>query len=39
LKTVTGKQLLEQMLNRAIAEFVRQVVTDPDLTQRLVVAG
>lgn len=37
-KTVTGQQLLEQMLNRAVAEFVRQVVTDPELTQRLVVA-
>ena len=37
-KTVTGQQLLEQMLNRAVADFVRQVVTDPELTQRLVVA-
>ncbi len=37
-RTVTGAQLLEQMLNRAVAEFVRQVVTDPDLTQRLVAA-
>ncbi len=35
-KTVAGQQLLEQMLNRAVAEFVRQVVTDPDLTQRFV---
>lgn len=38
LKTVTGQQLLEKMLNRAVGEFVRQVVTDPNLTQRLVVA-
>jgi hypothetical protein len=37
-KTATGAQLLEQMLNRAVAEFVRQVVTDADLTQRLVAA-
>jgi hypothetical protein len=37
-KTVTGQQLLEQMLNRAVAEFVRQVVTDPELSQRLVAA-
>jgi hypothetical protein len=37
-KTVSGQQLLETMLNRAVAEFVRQVVTDPELTQRLVVA-
>jgi len=29
--------LLERMLNRAVAEFVRQVVTDPELTQRFVV--
>lgn len=36
--TVTGQQLLERMLNRAVAEFVHQVVTDPELTQRLVVA-
>jgi len=30
--------LLERQLNRAVAEFVHQVVTDPDLTQRLVAA-
>lgn len=30
--------LLERLLNRAVAEFVHQVVTDPDLTQRLVAA-
>lgn len=35
-KTITGQQLLEQMLNRAVAEFVHQVVTDPELSQRLV---
>jgi uncharacterized lipoprotein YmbA len=37
-KTITGQQLLEQMLNRAVAEFVRQVVTDPELSQLLVAA-
>lgn len=37
-KTITGQQLLEQMLNRAVAEFVRQVVTDPELSQRLLAA-
>jgi len=31
-----GRLLLERLLNRAVSEFVRQVVTDPDLTQRLV---
>jgi len=33
-KTTMGRELLERMLNRAVAEFVRQVVTDTDLTQR-----
>lgn len=37
-RTITGQQLLEQILNRAVAEFVRQVVTDPELSQRLVAA-
>lgn len=37
-KTVTGQQLLELILNRAVAEFVHQVVTDPEITQRLVAA-
>jgi hypothetical protein len=37
-KTTMGRELLERMLNRAVAEFVRQVVTDADLTQRLVAA-
>jgi len=37
-KTVAGDKLLERMLNRAVAEFVRQVVTDSDLTQRVVAA-
>jgi hypothetical protein len=37
-KTFTGQQLLEQMLNRAVAEFISQVVTDPELSQRLVAA-
>jgi hypothetical protein len=37
-KTTMGRELLERMLNRAVAEFVRQVVTDTDLTQRLVAA-
>ncbi len=31
-----GRLLLERLLNRAVSEFVRQVVTDPDLTRRLV---
>ena len=30
--------VLERLLNRAVSEFVRQVVTDPDVTQRLVAA-
>jgi hypothetical protein len=34
-KTSSGQALLERMLNRAVAEFVRQVVTDQELTQRL----
>lgn len=34
-KTASGQALLERMLNRAVAEFVRQVVTDQELTQRL----
>jgi hypothetical protein len=33
-----GRLLLERLLTRAVSEFVRQVVTDPDLTQRLVAA-
>ncbi|MGH7299285.1 MAG: hypothetical protein ACREK9_20180 [Candidatus Rokuibacteriota bacterium] len=33
-----GRIRLERLLNRAVAEFVHQVVTDPDLTQRLVAA-
>jgi len=33
-----GRLLLERMLSRAVSEFVRQVVTDPELTQRLVAA-
>lgn len=33
-----GRLLLERMLNRAVSEFVRQVVTDPEITQRLVAA-
>jgi hypothetical protein len=33
-----GRLLLERLLNRAVSEFVRQVVTDPDLTQRLMAA-
>lgn len=37
-QTVTGQELLERMLNRAVADFVRHVVTDADLTQRLVAA-
>jgi hypothetical protein len=37
-KTTMGRELLERMLNRAVAEFVRQAVTDADLTQRLVAA-
>jgi hypothetical protein len=36
-QTSAGQQLLERMLNRAVAEFIRQVVTDPELTQRFVV--
>ena len=37
-KTLSGGQaLLESMLNRAVADFVRQVVMDQDLTQRLIV--
>jgi hypothetical protein len=28
----------ENLLNEALAKFVRQVVTDPDLTRRLVAA-
>jgi hypothetical protein len=35
-KNTSGQQLLEQMLNRAVAEFVRQVVTDSDLTQKVI---
>lgn len=31
-----GRLLLERLLTRTVSEFVRQVVTDPDLTQRLV---
>jgi hypothetical protein len=38
LQAVAGQELLERMLNRAVAEFVRQVVTDADLTQRVVAA-
>lgn len=33
-----ARLLLERLLDRAGSEFVRQVVTDPDLTQRLVAA-
>ena len=33
-----ARLLLERLPNRAVSEFVRQVVTDPDLTQRLVAA-
>jgi len=33
-----GRLLLERLLNRAVSEFVHQVVTDPDLTQRLMAA-
>jgi hypothetical protein len=37
-QTANPQQLLERMLNRAVAEFVHQVVTDPELTQRFVAA-
>ncbi|MGH9893194.1 MAG: hypothetical protein ACREA0_14635 [bacterium] len=36
VKLTDGRAILERLLNRTVADFVRQVVTDPDLTQRLV---
>lgn len=34
----TSVEPLEALMNQALTEFVRKVVMDPDLTQRLVAA-